>query len=274
MRPVPDVVGAVAALLAEAAETAVMPVYGQLAADPQEKSPGEWVTVADRSAEARLSPRLAALLPGSVVVGEEAASADPRITRHLATTRDVWLLDPLDGTVNFAAGRPPFSMMVAQLRDGEAVRAWLLDPLTGSLAVAERGAGATVDGDPVQIGSRGGSEIVRGAVLRRFLPPPMIARVEQVEREDPRVELGGGSGCAGSDYLDLVRGELDFVLFWRTLPWDHVPGVLFLTEAGGIAGRLDGQPFRAADSHRPGLLVAGDEHLWHACARTFDRERA
>ncbi len=256
-----DVMAAVPALLRQAADEVVLPVFGMGDARPEEKSPGEWVTTADRAAEAFLAPRLAALVPGSVVVGEEAASADPAVLDRLAAAGDVWLLDPLDGTANFAAGAPPFALMAALLRDGEAVASWILDPLSGRLAAAERRAGAWLDGGRVSVGLHA-SELsaMRGAVLRRFLPDGFLGHVDLVEAQF--AGLIGGSRCAGHDYPSVVSRELEFALFWRTLPWDHVPGVLFVSEAGGVAARLDGSPYVAVDHARSGLLVAHNPDVW------------
>src|SRR4051794_10278381 len=106
------------ALMAGAAGRAILPRFCALAQHEIEgKSPGELVTVADREAEALLAAGLAPLLPGSRVIGEEACSADPRLIDALGEGI-VWLVDPLDGTGNFAAGRPEFAVMVALLRDG------------------------------------------------------------------------------------------------------------------------------------------------------------
>ncbi|WP_433345182.1 inositol monophosphatase family protein [Microtetraspora malaysiensis] len=101
---------------------------------------------------------------------------------------------------------------------------------------------------------------LHGAALTRFLDPQARARVEAAA---PRfATLGPGTVCAGVDYPRLLDGDLDFVLFQRTLPWDHAPGVLLLTEAGGVARRPDGSPYRPADP-RPGLLNAADQTCWN-----------
>lgn len=97
-------------------------------------------------------------------------------------------------------------------------------------------------------------------MLRRFLPPDVSARVDAGA---PRLsEVLGGSGSAGADYVDLALGRLDFALYWRTLPWDHLPGALFLHEAGGLVRRTDGSHYTAADHARPGLLAATDPDTW------------
>src|SRR5919106_4920939 len=98
-------------LMREAAANAILPRFRRLQHhEIEEKTPGELVTAADREAERILSAGLSALLPGSLVIGEEAAAADPALISRLADGGDIWLVDPLDGTANFAAGREPFAV--------------------------------------------------------------------------------------------------------------------------------------------------------------------
>ncbi|TDC81693.1 inositol monophosphatase [Micromonospora sp. KC606] len=248
-------------LLRQTATDVVLPLFRRLDdADIIEKAPGDLVTVADRRAEERISEALRRLLPGSVVVGEEAVAEDPDLLRHLRDGGDVWLVDPVDGTGNFAAGRPPFALMVALLTDGEMTGAWVLDPLAGVLADARLGAGTRLDGQPVRAADvaapHGG---MRGTAMTRYLPPAVRTRVEACP--EWLGELLPGQHCAGREYLDLLTGDQRFVLFWRTLPWDHAPGVLLVREAGGVARRFDGADYHPADD-RPGLLVAADEATW------------
>src|SRR5713226_9430960 len=92
-------------LIAEIAAEEVMPRFEKLeAGDVSEKSPGDLVTIADVATEHRLTPALIDLLPGSLVVGEEAAAAEPAVLGRLDGDDPVWRVDPIDGTVNYAAG--------------------------------------------------------------------------------------------------------------------------------------------------------------------------
>ncbi|ATO16296.1 inositol monophosphatase [Micromonospora sp. WMMA2032] len=251
----------VAALLREAAADVVVPLFRRLdASDISEKAPGEVVTVADREAEKLISEGLRRLRPGSVVVGEEAVADDPDLLRHLHGTGDVWLVDPVDGTSNFAAGRQPFALMVALLTDGVPVASWVYDPLDGTMAAGRLGAGTTLDGTPVRAaGSAPEAGALRGTAMTKFLPADFRRDVEAGGRR--LGELLPGQHCAGREYLDILTGAQQFVLFWRTLPWDHTPGTLLVREAGGVARRFDGTDYHPADEGR-GLLVAASEEIW------------
>jgi fructose-1,6-bisphosphatase/inositol monophosphatase family enzyme len=249
-------------LVRQAARTVVLPMFRRLGDDDvDEKAPGEVVTVADREAEKILSAGLLRLLPGSAVVGEEAVADDPAVLDRLRGSGAVWLVDPIDGTANFAAGRTPFAVMVALLRDGAPVAGWILDVVPDRLAVAEAGSGAYLDG--VRVTARGDApalDALRGAVMGRFLPGPLRGRVRQAS-----ARLGAvlpGQHCAGHEYPDIVADVQQFALFWRTLPWDHAPGVLFVREAGGVARRFDGCDYDPTDD-RTGLLVAANDEIWH-----------
>ncbi|WP_217370812.1 inositol monophosphatase family protein [Nonomuraea antri] len=247
-------------ILREAAHTVVLPRFRDLTAgEVSEKSPGEVVTVVDREAEELITRRLRGLLDVPVV-GEEAVAADPGLVGALSEAPAAWLVDPLDGTANFVAGSPDYAVMAALVRDGETVAAWIVQPGEDRAYVAERGSGAWRDGvrvrrepapdDPTKL---------RGAALTRFLTPADRARVEAAA--PGFAALGPGARCAGTDYPRLADGELDFVLFHRLLPWDHAPGTLLLTEAGGVAGHLDGVTYLPTTT-KVGLLDAADPGCW------------
>ena len=159
-------------------------------------------------------------------------------------------------------------MMVALSRGGETVAAWMLDPLANRLVLAEQGSGAWEEGRRVQTGV--GTHILsdlRGAVLRRFLPEHIAQHISAVESQFE--VLTAGTRCAGADYPMISRGKMHFALYWRTLPWDHAPGVLFLNEAGGKALRLDGTAYIPAEHGRPSLLAAASPCIWQEVRRTL-----
>lgn len=257
----------VGSLLREVAATAILPVFRRLDdADVGEKAPGEVVTVADRRSEQLLGAGLERLLPGSVVVGEEGVAADPTILDRLHGDAPVWVVDPLDGTANFAAGQRPFAVMVALRQAGATRAAWILDPMADSLAVAERGSGAYVDGVPLRTQVGQPPVAALSGAVSRYLPAEL--RATMTAGLGRLGEVGPGQHCAGFEYPRVATGAQDFVLFWRTLPWDHLPGVLLVEEAGGFARRFDGDRYDPTDD-RQGLLVAANEAIWATVHETL-----
>jgi fructose-1,6-bisphosphatase/inositol monophosphatase family enzyme len=241
-------------IMREAADTVIMPRFRRLGSgEVEEKSPGDHVTVADREAERLIAGRLRDLVPGSTVIGEELASERPDVLNSLSVG-PVWLVDPLDGTTNFVEGSPVFAVMVAFLQDGETRAGWILQPGEDRLLVAERGSGAFVDGRPLRVGSEPvEAHGLRGAALNRFMPADVRAAVEA--RRGAVREMLPGLRCSGFEYPSIAFGEEHFAVFWRTLPWDHAPGAVILSEAGGEVARLDGRPYRPGQEG-VGLLVA------------------
>jgi fructose-1,6-bisphosphatase/inositol monophosphatase family enzyme len=255
----------VSAIMRGVAAQAVTPRFRMLADhEITEKSPGEVVTSADREAELRLYDGLSALGLGARIVGEEAVSRDRTLLEGIGEGL-VWLIDPVDGTANFAAGREPFGMMIALIQDGLPIAGWMLAPLSGRLCHAERGKGASCDGETVR--SRGtGKAIPRAALGTQFLSPDHRARVHaHAERFLDRVPI---PRCAAESYPRLALGQDDIALFQRILPWDHAAGILFLEEAGGHATHWDGRPFRIGGSGL-GVLAAANEELWRIAADTL-----
>ena len=143
----------VARLIAAVGADVILPRFRALQDhEVMEKGLGDIVTAADLEAEERLTTELPALLPGSLVVGEEAHHVDPTITARFAGDAPVWVIDPLDGTRNFSKGSTTFCMLVALVQNQTPRMAWLVDPSTGRIAMAEEGGGATLDGTPMKTG--------------------------------------------------------------------------------------------------------------------------
>jgi fructose-1,6-bisphosphatase/inositol monophosphatase family enzyme len=255
---------AIAVVLREAAATAVMPRFQRLAAEEiEEKSPGDLVTSADREAERIIALGLSAIRPDARVVGEEACARDPSLLENLASG-SVWIVDPIDGTGNYAAGRAPFALMAALIEEGEIVASCILDPLEDRLAAAERGAGAWLNGTRIVPATASpGLAAMTGIVSSFSRPQTMESRVAALGHLV--AEVAPTRRCAGDEYPLVATGGRHFALYWRTLVWDHAPGVLFLEEAGGRAARVDGGRYRVGDPGE-GILLAQTPAIWDEVA--------
>jgi fructose-1,6-bisphosphatase/inositol monophosphatase family enzyme len=120
----------VAALLRRAASEIILPRFKNLQKDEiREKGPGDLVTIADTEAEQMLTPLLRELAPGSSVVGEEAVAADADVLGRLKGADGVWLIDPVDGTHNFAHGNSNFAVIAAYVEQGNVRGGWIHEPV-------------------------------------------------------------------------------------------------------------------------------------------------
>ena len=252
----------VRALLAKVAREAILPRFGHIiGSDREEKSPGDWVTIADRESETLLQAGLRAIDPDARFVGEEGASVDPTLLDKIGSGR-LWLVDPLDGTNNFAAGRQPFGMIVALVEDAVVQHGWLYDPVRDRLCHASRGIGAFVE--DVRVSAAGSDRPQPLAAFSRYwMAADKAERLEQ--RARGILTLQEGMKCAAAQYPALVDGRCDVALYERVYPWDHAAGALFVEEAGGKVARLDGTPYRI-DDPTTGLLAAASPALWAKAA--------
>lgn len=227
-----------------------------------EKNPGDLVTIADREAEVLITRALLDAYPDAVVLGEEAHAANPRILESYAAADHAFTVDPVDGTKNFVHGSPDHAVMVAETRGGETTRAWIWQPEHEVAWVAERGAGVERDGERVTRAPLTDGDDPRGATS--------IWSLRGHALEDLPA-LRPSWVCCGVDYPKLLEGEIDFILYSRSNAWDHAPGSLMVTEAGGHVGHLDGVAY-GPRSTQPGLIVAADRTTYAAVARRMPKD--
>jgi fructose-1,6-bisphosphatase/inositol monophosphatase family enzyme len=253
---------AVHALLRRVSAEAILPHYQTLAAHQIEtKDADDVVTVADRLSEELLAEGLERILPGLAIVGEEAAHADPSVLERLKG--DCWIVDPIDGTRNFANGRPPFGILLAMASGGVAHAGWIYDPLHDRLCTARQGKGAWIDGRRIAAIPTGKTPPVTAMSLI-FMDPAHRAAMHQ--HIAPHYRMADIPYCAAEQYPRLVLGVNDLCIFERTLAWDHAAGALFVNEAGGKVARPDGSAYRVDEIGRTGLIGAASPHLWDELA--------
>lgn len=247
-------------LLQDVAEQVITPRFRALSTEQvAEKNPGDLVTVADHESEALITEALHAAYPDAVVLGEEAMAADASLLDRFASADHAFTVDPVDGTKNFVHGSPDHAVMVAEVRGGEVVRGWIWQPQHQTSYVAERGAGAWINGSRLTVTSGVG------------VAPYRTARRAWVGRDLP--DLGTLEltwACCGVDYPRLIAGEAAALVYSRSMPWDHLPGSLILTEAGGVIGSHDGSPYRPQEPSS-GLVCAPDLATYDAVRAALSR---
>jgi len=254
-------------VLTAAAAVEIMPRYGLLSSSEirVKTSAFDVVTTVDIAVEAAVSEAIRSRYPEAVIVGEEAADADPSLLTAIDEAPFAVVLDPLDGTKNFTSDLPLFVSMAAVLRRGRIVGAAIHDPVSRTSVVAAEGEGAWVRRagsltDRLQVASPAPVHEMEVIAGTRFAPEPMRDRLA--------VNLARFAGhtwfrCAGHEYRLAASGHVHLLSYHRLMPWDHAPGWLIHREAGGYSAHLDGLPFRPGRMSG-GLLSAPDEGSWYA----------
>jgi fructose-1,6-bisphosphatase/inositol monophosphatase family enzyme len=252
-------------LLRLAAKTEILPRFRRLGDnDVRAKSePSDLVTEADEAAERMIRRELESLAPGAVFIGEESVAADPSLLGKLADADFAVVVDPVDGTFNFASGIPAFGVMASVVWKGETVAGIIYDPMGDDWIMAEKGAGAFLrrpDGDAIRL------SVAAPKPLGHMVGMASAGYFFGEERERilanlAKVRLFASYRCSAHEYRTFASGHVQFVLYNKLMPWDHLAGTLIGTEAGGYIARLDGSPYlpRHVDG---GLLAATDKESW------------
>ena len=193
------------------------------------------VTAADRSCEELIRQRILAERPDDALMGEEGDD-------HPGTSGVRWIVDPIDGTVNYLYGLPDWAVSIAAEIDGEVVAGAVINGSTGAEYAAARGAGATRDGRPIAV--RPSPPLAERLVLTGF---GYVADVRAhqgscVAALLPHVRDIRRMGSCALDLCHVAEGSGDAYVEEGPQPWDYSAGALVLTEAGGrfelLAGRL------------------------------------
>ncbi len=235
--------------------------------------PTDLVTIADEEAEIELTRILTNELPGSVVLGEEAVSSG-KVQRDILLQNDspVWIVDPVDGTGNFAAGNPIFGTMVALVDKGERIASWIYQIPKDRMIAGQKGGGVTIDGamfnPPIKPLDDVDFKTLHAFISRKFMPPKIRPYV------DDRISLVGDATtyvCCAWEYVELLLGDAAFSVYKRIEPWDHMAGVLLLEECGFYARKWDGSPYLGSDLSG-GVVNAPSKAIWERAYEMFLKE--
>jgi len=239
-------------LMQHAAGTAILPRWRSLTdSEVREKRPGDLVTIADTDAEKIITTELRAAFPDAIILGEEAASANPDLFDRFYAADHAFTVDPIDGTANFVNGSQDFAVMIAEIKHGETVRSWILQPGNGVAFTAEKGSGAyrndtrlktrTIDDDVATW---------RGVTSRNALKKLKF---------NPLSRLHSAWWSCGVDYPNIALGRADYVVYKHVLPWDHAPGSLILSEVGGQSIHRDGKNYSPTQPDRRWLIAGSSD---------------
>ncbi len=194
------------------------------------------VTEADRASEKFITERLRSRWPDFGILGEEGTRSDMAAEYR-------WLVDPLDGTTNFAHGYPVFCISIALVRGEDLIAGFLYDPTRDEFFSAEPGAGAKLNGQALHVSK---TQTLSESLLGTGFPSHKRHKNPNIHFYHQLTLRSHGLRRAGSAALDLANvasGRYDGFWEFNLNPWDTAAGVLLVREAGGIVTRFDGSPF-------------------------------
>jgi fructose-1,6-bisphosphatase/inositol monophosphatase family enzyme len=254
-------------LLRDAAIAEIMPRFRNLTAGQirHKSSVHDLVTDGDEAAELHITAALNAAFPGAMVVGEEGTAKNASVLDGLGDADLAFVIDPIDGTKNFASGLPLFGVMASVVQRGTIVAGVIYDPIVDDWAMGLRGEGAwleRVDGrrTDLRVASAAAPAAMLGMCSWIFMPPPLRS---VVTANLPRVGGAVDYRTAAHEYRLVAGGHYHFLMFWKLMPWDHAAGWLIHREAGGYGAHFDGSEYDVTHLEG-GLLCAPDADSWRA----------
>jgi myo-inositol-1(or 4)-monophosphatase len=193
------------------------------------------VTEQDKRSEAAIMRTIRAAFPEHAILAEESGASSQ-------TSAHRWIVDPLDGTTNYAHGYPVFCVSIAYEREGELEVGVVHDPLSRDLFAARRGQGATLNGRPIAVSHTSTlieSLLETGFPYDRERLPTAVAQLSHLVFKSQGMRRSGAAALA---LAWVAAGRLDG--FWEAVlqPWDCAAGILLIREAGGVVTRIDGSP--------------------------------
>jgi fructose-1,6-bisphosphatase/inositol monophosphatase family enzyme len=263
-------IAALADLLRRAAKAEILPRFRRLGSDDvRAKSEAtDLVTEADLQAERMIKGEAAALWPDAVFVGEESVAADPALLGKLEGADLAIVVDPVDGTFNFASGIPAFGVMASVVAKGETVAGIIYDPMGDDWAITEKGGGAWLrrpggETERLSVAAPVALEDMVGMASTGFLPKPKRG---EILANLAKVRFLANYRCAAHEYRAFAGGHVHYLMYNKLMPWDHLAGTLLSIEAGAHAARFDGSPYLPRHTSG-GLLVAPDKESWDILRR-------
>ncbi len=238
--------------VAREAGALLLGAYGRVSA--REKGPNDLVTEADTATQHLIARRISEEFPDHTLLAEEeGVVADPGKSWK-------WIVDPLDGTINFAHGFPFWAVSIGLEHNGRLVVGIVYNPLAKIVYSASLGGGTHRNGEPMRVS---GANVLKDSLIGAALPTGFdkdadrqLAYFRTMSTDTHSVRRTGSTAL---NLAFLACGGLDLIYATSVYPWDVAAGILLVTEAGGVVTAIDGSPHQMNQ-----MSLLGSNGLLHA----------
>lgn len=259
-------------IVRRAARAEIMPRFRSLSqADIRSKAHADdLVTAADIAAEQMITRALRIAFPTALVLGEEAVSEDASLLDQIADAPVAFIIDPVDGTWNFAHGLAVFGVILVVTQFGKPAFGLIYDPVADDWVLADENGPARMEkssGASIPLKASMGKQI---DALSGYVPLHLFTgdTRKKVASTLPGFKRAYTLRCSAHEYRMIAQGHADFVITQSLHPWDHAAGALICAQAGCHVEMLDGGRYTAS-RHDGHLLVAPDRTTWNRLAKVF-----
>ena len=224
-------------ILFEVSKEFILPKFKNLKSEEVKfKNKRDLVTEVDLAVEEKLNHILCSLLPNSLFVGEEKFSLNSKIFDCYKQNQYCWTVDPIDGTTNFVNGKEKFAIMVALTFSDQIIQSWIYKPLTEEICSALLGEGTFINDEKIIITNNRNISEASGSISSKYWNETFDLKMKEIR---PKFKQVKSYGCIGFEYLEIATNIRDFAILSNLSPWDHIPGILIVREAGGFDIHFD-----------------------------------
>ncbi len=230
----------------------ILPSFGNLAEKQISYKGGkDIVTDIDISVEEKLSILLPKLVKNSNFIGEETYAKYPSILNNYLSEEYCWTVDPIDGTSNFAKSKDKFAVMVALTKNNKIIQSFIYKPITEDYMYADN-TGTFCNSKKVNLSKKIKIKNATGSISIKYWDESKKNKLISIKNKFLKINSYGSIGC---EYFDIALGIRDFALLSRLHPWDHIPGVFIVRQAGGHDCHFDKKEYRFYENSK-NLIVS------------------
>ena len=235
----------------------IVPSFGNLKSNQiSYKNEKDIVTEIDLAVEQELSLSLPKLLKNANFIGEEIYAKNPSILKYYLLDNYCWTVDPIDGTSNFAKSKDRFAVMVALTKNKKILQSFIYKPITEEFMYADNSA-TFLNNKKIKLNKNTEIENSIGSISTKYWDEDKKIKLLAIKEKFRNINSYGSIGC---EYFDIALGKRDFALLSRLYPWDHIPGVFIVRQAGGHDCHFNKIKYKFYDNSK-NLVVSNSQKL-------------